>query len=256
LGVAYATFYPYRDSYRDTEAIRGRLQETASVVIRILSPSGSLIKQVNLGTRSPGAYTYAWDGRNSSGAILREGKYRIVQRLTDVAGNLSRATFYANLSRKRLIWTTSTISINGAAFTRYIDAGNGSINAANSAYNNGVLLSSGTSGVAVAYRFTAHSAVKYGSSITFGVLGRSTNGRRAFEGLWNRSLGSWTDPASYDYKTIGPDYGWWRLSGSSRLHLSSQDKAFGSVVLPYTGSVRKFDIAKVRLVYRWAVLGY
>ena len=53
LGVAFPTFYPYRDAYRDTEGIRGRLNETASVVIQIYGPSGSLIKTVNLGTRSP-----------------------------------------------------------------------------------------------------------------------------------------------------------------------------------------------------------
>jgi hypothetical protein len=255
LSVAYATFYPYPDQYRDTEAIRGRLQETASVLIRIFSPSGSLIKDVNLGTQSPGAYAYAWDGRYPSGAILPEGRYKIIQRLTDVAGNVSKTTFYANLSRKKLIWTTSTISINGSAYFGFIDEGNGSISQTNSAYTRGLLLTSGTSGVAVVYRFTLHSAVKYGASITFGVLGLSPNGRKAYEGLWNRSLGLWTDPDAYDYQTIGPDYGWWRLSGSSDLHLSGQDRAYGSVVVPYTTAVRKFDIAKVRLVYRWAVLG-
>ena len=256
LSVAYPAFYPYEDDYRDTEAIRGRLQETATVVIRIFSPSGSLIENVNLGTRSPGPYSYTWNGRNSSGAIRPEGSYTIVQRLTDVASNVRKETFHVDLSRKKLIWTTSTISQSGSAYIGYIDEGNGSISKTNSAYDVGVLLSSGTSGVAVAYRFTVHSAVAYGDSITFGVLGRSPNGRKALEGLWNRSLGSWTDTGSFDYMTIGPDDRWWRLSGSSELHLSGQNRAYGSVVVPYTGSVRKFDIAKVRLVYRWAVLGY
>ena len=255
LGVAFPTFYPYRDDYRDTEAIRGQLNETASVVIQIYSPSGSLIKNVNLGTRSPGAYGYNWNGRNSAGAILPEGRYKIVQRLTDVASNVKKATFYVGLSRKRLIWRTSTISRNGSAYTGFIDAGNGSISAANSAYAQGLLLSSGTAGVAVNYRFTVHSAVKYGAVITFGVQGRSPNGRKAAQGLWNRSLGSSTNISAYDYRNIGPGYRWWSLSGSSGLHISGQHTAYGSVVVPYTGSVRKFDIANVRLVYRWAVLG-
>ena len=256
LGVAYPAFYPFRDAYRDTEAIRGRLNETASVVIQIYSPSGSLIKTVNLGTRSPGAYVYNWNGRNSAGAILAEGRYKIVQRLTDVASNVRNATVYVGLSRKRLIWTTSTISRNGSAYTGYIDAGNGSISKTNSAYQQGVLLSSGTGGVAVNYRFTVHSAVKYGAAITFGVQGRSPNGRKAAEGLWNRSLGSSTNTNAYDYRIIGPAYQWWSLSGSSGLHLSGQHAAYGSVVVPYSGFVRRFDIARVRLVYRWAVLGY
>ena len=224
------------------------------MVIQIYSPSGALIKSVNLGTRSPGAYVYNWSGRNSAGTILAEGRYKIVQRLTDVASNHKKATFYVSLSRKRLIWTTSTISRNGSAYTGYIDAGNGSISKANSAYPHGLLLSSGTVGVAVNYRFTVHSAVKYGATITFGVQGRSPNGVKAAQGLWNRSLGSSSNISAYDYRDIGPGYRWWSLSGSSRLHISGQHTAFGSVVVPYTGSVRKFDIAKVRLVYRWAVL--
>ena len=175
--------------------------------------------------------------------------------MTDVASNVRNATVYVGLSRKRLIWTTSTISRNGSAYTGYIDAGNGSISKANSAYQQGLLLSSGTGGVAVNYRFTVHSAVKYGAVITFGVQGRSPNGRKAAEGLWNRSLGSSTNINAYDYRIIGPAYQWWSLSGSSGLHLSGQHAAYGSVVVPYSGFVRRFDIARVRLVYRWAVLG-
>ena len=204
LSVSYPTFYPYEDEYRDTEAIVGNLHETASVVIRIFSPSGSLIEDVSLGTLSPGPYVHTWNGRNSSGAIRPEGRYKIVQRLTDIASNVRRATFYVDLSRKKLIWTTSTISRSGSAYDFFIDEGNGSISTTNSAYRLGVLLTSGTSGVAVAYRFTVRSAVKYGDSITFGVLGRSPNGRKASEGLWNKSLGSWTDLAPMTTRPLVP----------------------------------------------------
>ena len=256
LNVAYPTFYPYRDDYRDTELVRGNLHETATVAVRIFNPSGSLIKNVSLGTLSPGAYVYAWNGRNSSGAILPEGRYKIVQRLRDSASNVKTATFYVVLSRERLIWRTSTIRLDGSQIFGYADPGNGSINTTASAYGNGVLLSSGGSWVGVVYRFTLRSAVRYGKTITFAVRGRSPNNRTVSEGLWNRDGGAWSNPNAYDYKTIGPGYQWWSISGSSRLHLSAQHRAFGSVVVANTGAVRTFDIESVRLVYRWAVLGY
>ena len=45
------------------------------------------------------------------------------------------------------------------------------------------------------------------------------------------------------------------MKASSGLHVSART-AYGIVVVPYTGVVRKFDVNRVRLVYRWAVLGY
>ena len=33
-------------------------------------------------------------------------------------------------------------------------------------------------------------------------------------------------------------------------------RAYGAVIVPYTGAVRIFDVARVRLIYRWAGLGH
>ena len=74
--------------------------------------------------------------------------------------------------------------------------------------------------------------------------------------LWNKNSSSWTNPDNYDYKAIGPGYKWWNLSASSGARPGRRHHHHRSVVAPYTGVVRKFDVAKVRLVYRWAVLGY
>ncbi len=250
-----ATFYPYADGYRDVDYIREQLNETAAVLIRIYNPSGSLIKTFDLGTRAPGSYVSTWNGRNASGAILPEGTYKVVQRLTDVASNVLTVTSSVVISKKKLIWTTATISRHGYQYAAAADPGSGSISRSKSAYSGGVLLNSGTAGVAVAYKFTLHAGVAYSSNITFGVLGRSPNGRTAAEGLWNRSYCSPAYTGCYDYKSIGPGYQWWNMKASSGLHVSART-AYGIIVVPYTGVVRKFDVNKVRLVYRWAVLGY
>ena len=77
----------------------------------------------------------------------------------------------------------------------------------------------------------------------------------AAEGLWNRALCPPTHTGCYDYKSIGPGYRWWNMSASSGLHVSDRT-AYGIVLVPYTGVVHKFDVSRVRLVYRWASLGY
>ena len=109
--------YPYRDGYRDRVAIRGRLGRQAQ------SLSGSSIRPARWSRTSASArarrarYAYEWTGRNAAGAILPEGKYKIVQRLKDTADNVKTATFYVTLSKK-LIWSKSTITLNGARFLR------------------------------------------------------------------------------------------------------------------------------------------
>ena len=109
VGVQYPTFYPYRDGYRDTVAIRGTRQEPASVSIRVYSPTGKLVKSVSI-ARVAGAYSYGWTGRNSSGTILAAGKYRVVQTLTDAAGARKVVTSYTTLSKKRLYTYTKTLT--------------------------------------------------------------------------------------------------------------------------------------------------
>jgi hypothetical protein len=254
LRVTYPTFYPYKDGYRDTEGVRGTLHEPASVLIRVYSPTNALVKTFNLGSRAAGAYSIVWTGRNASGAILANGTYRIVQRLTDAQSNVKTVTHSVTLSRKRLIWTTSAIARAGYQYSAYADPGNGYVSASRSSYYHGVKLSSGSAGVAVRYTFKVRSAVVYGTSIKFQVLGRSPNGRTVLEGLWNRAYCSPSNVGCYDVTSIGPGYAWWSTSASTGLHVDAQT-AYGMVWARYTGVVRTFDIAKVRLIYRWAVLG-
>ena len=251
LRVDFPTFYPFVDKYRDAEFIRGRLNERALVVIRIYSPAGSLIKTVNLGLRNPGDYVATWNGRNAAGSILAAGTYRIVQQLTDSVANVRLATFNVALSHKKLSWTTSTVTLYGAQHSAKGHGGTGYVSLSQP-YARGVRVSSGSGWAAVRYSFTLHTGVAY-SSLTFRVLGRSPNGRQAAEGLWNPNYGTSLDADNYDGRLIGPAYAWWSLTLPSANHRSGRS-VFGEVLVANTGYVRTFDIAKVQLVYRWAVL--
>jgi hypothetical protein len=254
LRVDYATFYPVKDGYRDTNGIRGTLNEPASVRIRIYSPASSLIRTVDLGLRAKGPYAFIWNGRNSAGSVLPAGTYKIVQGLTDTVNNVTSATFFVTLSHKKLIWTTVTRTLYGSQYSAYGDPGSGYVSSSRSAYYRGVRISSGTSWAAVRYSFTLHSAVVYSSSFTFRALGKSPNGTKALAGLWNRYYGSSRYVTSYDVRVIGPSYAWWAMTGDSKSHRSGTS-AFGMVYVGYSGGTHTFDIAKVQLTYRWAVLG-
>ncbi len=126
VGVNYSTFYPKKDGYRDTLTIKGNRLEPIAVSIKIYNSNGKRVKSVTK-SRGSGAYSYAWTGKDSSGAILPAGKYRIVQKLTDAAGTSKSFTSYANLSRKVLVTRTVYVTKKGTAVTAGGSTGSGSI---------------------------------------------------------------------------------------------------------------------------------
>jgi FlgD Ig-like domain len=251
--LQYRTFYPFHDGYRDTNLIWGTLREPASVLIRIYSPTNALIRTVNLGSLPVGRYQFAWTGRNSAGRMLTAGTYRVVQRVTDSANNVKTISNLATISPKRLKWTSASATLYGNQFRGVADGGDGYVSASRSAYYRGVRLNSGHAGVAVNYKFSIHSAVVYSSTVSFRVLGRSGNGTQVYEGLFHHPFCSAYDLRCYDMKLMGPSYAWWSVSGDSKTHVTHAT-AWGDIVLPYEGRVLTFDVARVKFVYRWAVL--
>ena len=124
--VQYSTFYPVKDGYRDTVAITGTRAEPIAVTIKIYTPGGSLIKTQTIASGT-GAYSYKWNGRKSDGTVRPEGKYKITQRLQDSLGASQTSTFYVNLSRKKLIWHSASVTKNGSAFAAWGASGNGKV---------------------------------------------------------------------------------------------------------------------------------
>jgi hypothetical protein len=165
VGRNYSTFYPVKDSYRDTLSIFGRRLEAISVSIRIYSPTGSLVKRGSI-SRGSGLYRFTWTGRNSAGSILAGGRYRIVQTLTDAAGTAKSFTSYVTLSRKRLVTKTTYVTKNGSSITAKGDPGSGRVVISTSG---GYAKLTGVypgGWVGVGYQFSLPSAVVY-KSIAF-----------------------------------------------------------------------------------------
>jgi Bacterial Ig-like domain (group 3)/FlgD Ig-like domain len=105
VGRNYATFYPVKDSYKDTLTILGTRLESISVSIKIYNASNHLVRSTSV-AGAMGGYAVKWNGRTASGTLLASGRYRIVQKLTDGSGTSSTFTSYANLSHKKLVFKT------------------------------------------------------------------------------------------------------------------------------------------------------
>lgn len=166
ISLQYSTFYPVKDSYEDTVAIKGTRNEPISVTIRIYNPAGSLYKTVTIGSGT-GAYSYAWNGRNSAGTIFAEGKYKVVQTLRDSAGTTLTSTLYTTISKKKIYTYSKTVAHYGSTLTAKGTSGTGTLSLnATSRY---ALLKAGSSGWAgVGWEFTLPTATIY-KSIKFQV---------------------------------------------------------------------------------------
>ena len=258
VGVGYTTFYPYKDSYRDSVAIRGTLQETGSVTIKVYASSGRKVRTFSVSSRE-GRYSVAWNGRTASGTRVAAGKYRVVQTIRDQAGHSTTFTSYTNVSNKRLYWSTTSITKYADTGSFYgLDYSGYAGYARSSSHSRGIFMSGGTctydydygdvcDGVFGSYRFTLRSAVQY-SSIRISVLGRS------YSGYGSGAVGvKDTDGGIDGVKTVGKSWRWY-TSGSvgSSGHVGSRHVS--GIVAAIGTNEGVMDYQKVRVTYKYAVL--
>lgn len=253
---AYSTFYPYKDGYRDTNAIRGTPGEPLSVSVKIYNSSGRLVRSWSLATRTT-PWSIAWTGNTSSGTRLAAGKYRIVQKLRDAAGHSKSYTSYTNISNKRLYWYTDSI-------TKYADTGSFMARYYAEAYRSpryyrGVILDGGWDcnpndmewcDIALGvHRFTLPAAKAY-SGIRFSVLGRSGSG----SGAGYMAIEDYANEEFDVTRSIG--YSWaWRTTSSvgSTGHVNGSRVVSGWVwAWGYNGGLVEYQ--KVRVTFKYALL--
>jgi hypothetical protein len=248
VGVSYSTFYPYKDSYRDTVAIRGTLLEPASVAIRVYSSANRVVRSFSVSTRT-GAYSVAWNGRTSGGTLLAAGRYRVVQTIRDAVGHTRAFTAYTTLSNKRLYWYTKSITKYGASYSYYDESSFGWVLASNKYYRGVNIYGNIYDEYAwVGYNFTLPSATAYGT-LTFKVLGTPWSGRGVpYLSFWNFANGE-----EDGNRWVGRSYAWYGTSVSSSGHMTASHgvRAYVTVVGTNEGW---YDLAKVQLTYRYGVL--
>jgi len=227
--IQYANFYPVTDGYRDALSISGTRSEQISVVARVYSPGGTLLKTY---TKAAGAYPYAfsWNGRNSSGVILPEGRYKIVQVQKDAFNTTKTFTHYVNLSKKKLTTLTKVISKKGNAATAGGVSGTGVIyESTTSGY---ILMKPGSSGwTGVGYQFTIPTATIY-KSIKFRIYGKhgmtappSTIGMQNFSWCPYSSSTDWDEYCFDRLQTFGNtanSLAWYTTTGSLSTNKSGQ----------------------------------
>jgi hypothetical protein len=96
--LSATSIWPTRDGYRDTVKITRRMREPARATLNIYGPTGTRVRHV-AHPFDTGSAVYSWNGRSSTGAILRAGRYRIVLTWRDLAGNVRNSTQYVRLYR-------------------------------------------------------------------------------------------------------------------------------------------------------------
>jgi hypothetical protein len=227
VGANYTTFYPYKDGHRDSTTIKGLRHESASVAIRIYSPTNRLVRSVNI-AMGQGSYASAWTGRTSTGAMLAAGKYRVVQTLTDLAGTKRVVTTYVTLSAKRLVYTTVTYTRTPSQATKRTSSWAG-------------------------WQFTLPTATVY-KSLTFSVYGRSTSvaggsfGGQDFTRCPYST--SWSINCVIRKSSVGSTLKWWPRA------LSPTAERYGRAVRGYVfanpGGV--VEVGKVSLKVTYGVL--
>jgi hypothetical protein len=165
-----SAFYPVKDGYRDSVSMVGNRLEPLSVSIRIYNSTGGLAKSASL-SRAAGKYSYAWNGRTTSGSLRPSGRYRVVQTLKDASGASRSFTTYVSLSHKKLVTKTAYLTKNGSSISAKGDPGTGSISLS-TAGGYAKLTGKWPNGwVGVGYQFTLPSATVY-KSIQFQVYSK------------------------------------------------------------------------------------
>lgn len=241
--VNYSTFYPVKDGYRDALTISGNRHESIAVTISIYNSSN---KRVRLASKSSatGAYSYAWNGRNSKGDVLPAGKYKVVQRLVDAATTAKSFTSYVNLSTKKLVTQTKVITKNGSAI---------SVKLGNVAISGGTLrVKAGAAGPGGGgWQFKIPSAVIY-KSLSFRINAAARSSAPPSEiAIQNFNLcGDWNTGCFDRWKGIGNTSGarkWYSTSGSPSSHRNGH-VVRGIVYVPH-GTVYIYK-AEIKVTYQ------
>jgi hypothetical protein len=137
-----STFYPTKDSYRDTVALGGVLGETATVSVRVYSSTGALKRAWSLGSKPYGKYSVAWNGRTASGTQVPAGTYTVKALFKDVPGHLLTLTTKVVVNWRAVKWLTGTAIIRyGDQFSYYGTPGAGLYKSSD--YSRGRILDSG-----------------------------------------------------------------------------------------------------------------
>ena len=108
-----ATFYPYKDTYRDTDLLGATASEALSAYIVTISNSkGVTVRSMVGAAHAAGRIALAWNGRSNAGLMMPAGVYRFRVMGQDIAGNRALSAMgTVSLSSKKLYWHTASAAV-------------------------------------------------------------------------------------------------------------------------------------------------
>jgi hypothetical protein len=254
VGVSYSRFYPFKDGYRDTLAIRGYLGETATVTIKVLDGAGRSVKAHKLVDRNSGSYSVNWNGRRANGSLLPPGGYRVVQTIVDRGGNTKRVTSRTAISHERLLWRTLRTSLAAAGYSASDRAVDGWVRTSGSRYAGGAIVHGGSAlgsfGRAF-YRIALPPNIQTFRSIFFCAQGVARKGWRApYVGLANFST------RQIDWVSIPSDPGsCWGINVTSGHRNYVHSGRIEGAIVSSGFYYMSYDARRVIVRVRYAVLG-
>jgi hypothetical protein len=252
VGLQFTRFYPVSDGYRDTVAIRGTRLESASVAIKVTGPTGGTVRTASLPAGS-GAYSYAWNGRTTAGALLPAGRYTVRQTLSDGQGATNVVTSSVVLEHAKLVTKTAYVSRKGSAISVQGRSGDGTVTVSTSGGYTKLTASSGWS--SVGWEFLIPGAVIYNS------VSVEINARAGFSvppsqlGIQNFNAcprGPEWDTSCFERWTnvgvAGGSQRWYATSGSSSGVYRAGQYVRGLIVVDF-GTVHVYE-ARAKVVYQ------
>jgi Bacterial Ig-like domain (group 3)/FlgD Ig-like domain len=124
---ALAKFYPVKDGFKDIVKLGGVLSEKATVTIKAYNSAGTLKRTWSLGSKNPGAYSVAWNGKSSSGASLPAGTYTVKALFKDAKGHTRTISAKTAISLRQVAWKSVTVLRYAQSGTYYVSEFGGAI---------------------------------------------------------------------------------------------------------------------------------
>ena len=112
LTVAPNPFSPNADKRRDTTTATYTVDQQSGVMISVYGPTGLLVRgPIAVGTKAIGTYTWIWDGRATSKALVADGTYRVVVATDNGSGVLGQVSAPVRSDRTKPALTVAVPSV-------------------------------------------------------------------------------------------------------------------------------------------------